>query len=284
MVTIERRVHRFMRYRKFWFPSRSQAAEIGESLRANDVARFFAVSPALDNPPHLVERYLMPTLWIDLSAGPDAMLAGMKKKSCRNMIHRAEKMLDRVAIEVGSERSDRDFLRVYNEFTRAKHLPPLSSRWIPENAGHSETLVLYLDGKALCGHLVLLDPETGIVRPLYSGSRRLESPEEAAACGLLNRYLHWHEMQRYGNQGFATFDFGGLGQASTARFKLSFGGIVLPQHYYLLSGLQWVANMGKVVYERILRRRTFKPKDEDWYKVPGDTDVGLQCLGESACG
>src|SRR5215831_3970384 len=119
MVTIERRVHRFVRYRKFWFPSRSQAAEISESLRANDVARFFAVSPPLDNPPHLVERYLMPTLWIDLSAGPDAMLAGMKKKSCRNMIHRAEKMLDRVAIEVGSEQSDRDFLRVYNEFTRA---------------------------------------------------------------------------------------------------------------------------------------------------------------------
>lgn len=270
MVTIERRAHRLLRYRKFWFPSRAQAMEISESLRADDVVRFFAVSPALDNLPHLVERYMMPTLWIDLSAGPDALLNGMKKKSCRCVIRRAEKMLDRVAIEIGSEKANRDFLAVYNDFTHAKGLPGLSARWIQEHSTHCETLVLYLEGKALCGHLVLLDPETSIVRPLYSGSRRLESPEQAAACGALNRYLHWQEMQRYYAQGFMTYDFGGLGEASIARFKLSFGGMVLTQHFYLLSGLQWVARLGKLVYEQILRRRTFKPKDEDWYKNPED--------------
>lgn len=268
MVTIERRVHKLLRYRKFWFPSRTQAMEISKSLRPEDVVRFFAVSPALDNIPHLVERYMMPTVWIDLSGGPDALLNGMKKKSCRRMIQRAEKMLGRVAIEIGSEKADRDFLVVYNDFAHAKGLPVLRAQWIQENSAHCETLVLYLDGEPLCAHLVLLDPETSIVRPLYSGSRRLESPEQAAACGALNRYLHWQEMQRYCTQGFTTYDFGGLGQASIARFKLSFGGIVLTQHFYLLSGLQWVAKLGKLVYEQILRRRTFKPKDEDWYENP----------------
>jgi len=279
MVTIERRVHGLVRYRKFWFPSRLQAMEIAESLRVNDVARFFAVSPTLDNLPHVIERYMMPTLWIDLSAGPDALLNGMKKKSCRCMIRRAEKMLDRVAIEIGSEKANRDFLVVYNDFTRAKGLPGLPARWIQENSAHCETLVLYLEGKPLCGHLVLLDAETSIVRPLYSGSGRFESPEQAAACGALNRYLHWQEMQRYHAQGFMTYDFGGLGQASIARFKLSFGGFVLTQHFYLLSGLKWVARLGKVAYEKILRRRTFKPKDEDWYKNPEDTGQSPQFSG-----
>jgi hypothetical protein len=263
MVTIERRVHRLLRYRKFWFPSRVQAMEISESLRPDDVVRFFAVSPALGALPHLVEKHRMRTLWINLSAGPDAVLNGMKRKSCRYEIRRAEKMLGRVAIEIGSEKSNHDFLAVYNDFTHAKGLPGLPARWIQDNSAHCETLVLYLDGIPLCSHLMLLDPETSIVRLLYSGSRRLESPEHAAECGALNRYLHWQEMQRYYAQGFMTFDFGGLGQPDgIPRFKLSFGGTVLTQHYYLLSGMKWVARLGKIVYEQILRRRTFKPVDE----------------------
>jgi hypothetical protein len=263
VVTIERRVHKLLRYRKFWFPSPAQATEISNSLRPDDVVRFFAVSPALGSPPHLVEHYGMRTVRIDLSAGPEAVLNGMKRKSCRQELRRAEKMLGRVAIERGSERANRDFLSVYNNFTHAKGLPPLPGRWIQDNFAHCETFALYLDGQALCAHLLLRDPETSTARLLYSGSRRLESPELAASCGALNRYLHWQEMQHYYAQEFMTYDFGGLGQPeSIARFKLSFGGMVLTQHFYLLSGLEWVARLGKVLYEQILRRRTFKPIDE----------------------
>ena len=273
MVTIERRVLGLLRYREFWFPSRTQAMEISKALRPNDVVRFFAVSPALDTLPHLVEQYRMHTVLINLSAGPDAILNGMKKKSCRREIRHAEKMLGRVAIEIGSEKADRDFLTIYNNFTRAKGLPELHPQRIQENSAHCETFVLYLDGEPLCSHLLLRDPETNIVRPLYSGSRRLESPEHAAACGALNRYLHWQEMQRYYAQGFMYFDFGGISHLgeSIARFKLSFGGTVLPQHFYQLSGLQWVARLGKFVNKRILRRRTFKPEDEIWDEEPKET-------------
>lgn len=274
MVTIERRVAQLLRYRTFWFPSYAQAAEIGESLRPADVVRFFAVSPALQSPPHLVERYKIDTLWINLSAGPEAVLNGMQRKSCRHEIRRAEKMLGRVAIEIGSEKANRDFLFVYNEFTRAKGLPGLRARWMQKHSAHCETLVLYLDGSPLCGHVLLRDPETSIVRLLYSGSRRLESPEQSAACGALNRYLHWHEIQRYYAQGFQTFDFGGLGRPeSISRFKLSFGGTVRPQHFYLLSGLQWIAKLGKFVSEQILRRRTFKPADKDWDEIQNEPQI-----------
>ena len=85
--------------------------------------------------------------------------------------------------------------------------------------------MLYLDTQPLCSHVLLRDPETSIVRLLYSGSRRLESPERSAACGMLSRDLRWHEMQRYYAQGFLTSDFGGLGRPeSISRFKLSFSG------------------------------------------------------------
>jgi len=264
MVTIERRVCRLLRYRKVWFPSRAQAMEISKSLRPHDVVRFFAVARGPDTLSHLVEHYRMRNIWINLSSGPEAVLNGMKRKSCRYEIRRAEKMLSRVAIEIGSEKANRDFLAVYNEFTKAKGLPGLRTGWIQDNAAHCETLVLYLDGEPLCSHLLLLDPETSIVRLLYSGSRRLESPEQAAACGSLNRYLHWQEMQRYYTQGFTTYDFGGLGRPeSIARFKLSFGGTVRIEHFYLLSGLKWVARLGKVAYERNLRGRTFKLLEEN---------------------
>jgi hypothetical protein len=263
VVTIERRVHSLLRYRKFWFPSPTQAMDISSSLRPDDVVRFFAVSPALGTPVHLVEHYGLRTVCINLSAGTDAILDGMKRKSCRHELRRAEKMLGRVAVEIGSEKANRDFLSVYNDFTRAKALPALPGQWIRDNSAHCETFTLYLDGEALCAHLLLRDPETRTVRLLYSGSRRLESPELASACGALNRYLHWQEMRHYYAQEFMTYDFGGLGQPeSIARFKLSFGGTVLTQHFYLLSGLKWVARFGKFLYEQVLRRRTFKPIDE----------------------
>jgi hypothetical protein len=272
MVTIERRVHGVLRYRKFWFPSRAEAMEITNSLRANHLVRLFAVAPALEAVPHLVEQYQMRTLCINLAAGPQAVLNGMSRKSCRYEIRRAEKMLSRVAIEIGSEKANCDFLTLYNEFNRAKGLPQLAAPWMQENSAHCETFVLYRDGEPLCAHLLLQDPQTSIVRLLYSGSTRLESPEQALACGALNRYLHWQEIQRYHSLGFATFDFGGLGrlEESISRFKLSFGGSVVSQHFYLLSGMQWVARLGQWVYGRILRRRTFKPTDEEQLGKPSE--------------
>jgi hypothetical protein len=112
----------------------------------------------------------MRTVWIDLSAGPEAVLNDMKAKSWRHAIRRAEKMLGRVTIEIGSEKANRDFLAVYNGCTHAKGLPGLSACWTQDSA-HCEALLLYLDGKPLCSHLLLLDPEMSIVRLLYSGSR-----------------------------------------------------------------------------------------------------------------
>lgn len=265
MLTIERRVGGLLRYRKIWFPPREAAFEISRSLKANETARLFGASWQAESLPGLIKSRQSLTSWISLAGGPEKILEGMKRKSCRYEIRRAEKMQSQVDIEVGSARSHRDFLILYNDFARAKQLPKFPAAWIKEYAPHSEIIVLYLRGEPLCCHLLLCDPETSIVRLLYSGSRRLETADDASACGALNRYLHWYEMQRYHSKGFATFDFGGIRSTEDpiSRFKLSFGGTIVTEHYCLLGGTQWIAKLGNLMYEKFLRRSTFTSQDND---------------------
>jgi GNAT acetyltransferase-like protein len=253
MVILERQIAGLLRYRKVWFPTHAAALAIGCGLRPNDLARFFGASDSLSALPHAVAHRQLRTTYVDLSGGPEEILKGMKKKSCRYEIRRAERMLGEVEIETGSSKAQRDFLALYNDFARAKRLPRFSPLQLREYSAHAQTLVLYFQGQPLCCHLLLRDRESSIVRLLYSGSRRLHTAEDAAACGALNRYLHWHELQRYHAQGFATFDFGGIRDADDpiSRFKLSFGGAAIVEHYCLLSGTEWVARLGNLVYEKL---------------------------------
>ena len=216
---------------------------------------------------------------MDLSGGPNKILNDMKKKSCRYEIRRAERMLGEVEIETGTSKARRDFLSLYNDFAQAKRLPRFGPAQLREHSEHAETLVLYFRDEPLCCHLLLRDPDSGIVRLLYSGSRRLHTAEDAAACGALNRYLHWHELQRYHAQGFVRFDFGGVRDADDpiSRFKLSFGGEVVLEHYCLLSGAAWAARLGQLVYERWRGSRASLSKSADQATAPeSSTSTALQ--------
>jgi Acetyltransferase (GNAT) domain len=263
MLMIERRLGGLLRYRKVYFPDRDAALEISRSVLPNELARLFCVFSDLGTPAHLVKHRHSLTAWVDLSTGLEGILSRMKKKSCRYEIRRAEKMLDRVHIEVNSPRALSDFLPLYNGFAEAKGpVPRLPARQFREYSLHGEALVLYLDGRPLCCHLLLCDPEAGIAKLLYSGSRRLEAPEDATACGALNRYLHWHEMQRYCARGFAIYDFGGIRypEHPTARFKLSFGGAIVSEHYYLLAGAPRLVKLGNLLYEKFFGAPTIASK------------------------
>lgn len=256
MLAFECEIAGLFRYRKIYFASRESALEISRSVRPNEVVRLFGVFSDLGRPRHLIAHQQMLTTWVDLSAGPEQVLNGMKKKSCRYEIRRAEKMLDRVKIEINSPRALRDFLPLYNTFAVTKGpVPKLSPERFEEYVANGEALVLYLDEQPLCCHLLLCDREAGIARLFYSGGRRLESQEDANACGALNRYLHWHEMRRYHAQGFHTYDFGGIRNLThpTARFKLSFGGVAVTEHYYLFGGMPWLTTLGNLVYGRFFK-------------------------------
>lgn len=254
-MIFERRVGGLIRYRKIFFPTSEAALQISRSVLLTEVVRLFGVFGDLGVPPNVVRHRQLLTVWVDLSVGLDRVWGGMKRKSCRYEIHRAEKMLSRVTIEINSPKAMKDFLSVYNHFAETKGpVPRLSAPKLSQYSANGELLMAYLDDRPLCGHLLLCDRSAGIARLLYSGSRRLESAEDAAACGALNRYLHWYEMQRYHAQGFVTYDLGGIRTQlhPTAQFKLSLGGTIVTEHTYLLSGSRQIAKLGNFLYEKFL--------------------------------
>jgi hypothetical protein len=255
MVTFERRLGGLIRYRKIFFSSQQAALEISRSMTANDVVRFFATSCELSGLAHIVRHQATLTTHVNLSAGPERILGAMKKKSCRYEIQRAQR-LSGVEVERNSSRALRDFLPLYNTFAKAKGpVPTLSTRQFNELLTHGDAFVLYYHERPLCCHLFVRDMEARAVRLLYSGSSRLESLEDATACGSLNRFLHWQAMQQYHADGIRTYDFGGIRNLvhPTARFKLSFGGPVVTEHYYLCGGTAWLAKLGGTLYERLFK-------------------------------
>jgi hypothetical protein len=255
MVTFERRLGGLIRYRKIFFSSRETALEISRSMTANEVVRFFAAAWELDGLSNVVRHHAMLTTQIDLSAGSEQILRAMKKRSCRYEIQRAQKLGD-VEVERNSPRVLRDFLPLYNAFAKAKGpVPTLSPRQFHEVLAHGDAFVMYYQQRPTCCHLFLRDVEARTVRLLYSGSSRFKSPKDASACGSLNRFLHWHAMQQYRAEGIGTYDFGGIRNLAhpTARFKLSFGGPVVTEHYYLCGGTAWLAKLGGTLYERLFK-------------------------------
>ena len=103
-------------------------------------------------------------------------------------------------------------------------------------------------------NLVLRDNETGRVRGLYNASRRLhaDEPKKARVLGNLNRLLHWHNMRLYKEEGFDTYDWGGISEDQSdgrAKFKMSFGGNIAEEYTYLCAGWPRLGLLAQRLFE-----------------------------------
>ena len=200
------------------------------------------------------------TTCVDMSQDTQAVLKMMSRRT-RERIRQVDKMQDHLSIESNTERVTSDFLDLYTSLSRAKSsVPRLSERSLAHYAAVSDVFVLYLEGRPMCGHVLLPDPAAGRVRLLFSASRRLEDTVEANLCGNLNRYLHWHEMKTYAERGLPLYDFRGFchsewnkGETDPIdRFKLSFGSIVMEDHYYELIGSRWLGWLALRLHNNLL--------------------------------
>ena len=111
---------------------------------------------------------------------------------------------------------------------------------------------MYFNERPVCGHLLLPDRAVKRVRLLFSASSRLNSKEDATVVSPLNRYLHWHEFQKYKADGFESYDFGGISPGgSISKFKMSFGGELIEERGYVFAGgpAAWII---KASYKRLL--------------------------------
>jgi hypothetical protein len=241
VVVIERGFARLLSYKMVFFANEASLHRVAENLRPTELARFFYMTEKLDGSRFVIGRDRNRTVCNDLRHPLEKMWKGLAHCS-RTDIRRAESLAARVRITCNEEASRADFLAVFNDFARLKDgVRQISSRILQRYERFTDRLVLYLDGQPMVVNLVLRDPESGRVRGLYSGSRRLDTddPKKARLVGNLNRMLHWHNMRLYKEEGFDTYDWGGISDDRSegrVRFKMSFGGAVVEEYTYLCAG------------------------------------------------
>jgi hypothetical protein len=238
MVVFERAIGGAVRYLKAFLPGEQELTELAANLRRFDVLRVFSAPMMTSNRVAPIARGWAQTTYVDLSKGQGAIHAGMHT-NCRYKVRRAEKMQNRFDILMNTGAARADFLALYNNFAGSKgNLLRLKPYRFRELLQHADVFMLYFDGEPTCGRLVLRDAQSGTALMLYSGTRRLQPGADTITVGLLNRYLHWHEMKTYQAAGMKTYDFGGIGSTTTSvnTFKMSFGGQLKPVSSYLYVG------------------------------------------------
>ena len=273
MVTIERKLGRLVPYKTVFFPSDRALAELTERTRPTQMARLFWTTTELRNANCVVRHHKSATVCVDLGGTPETISKGIAKHT-RYQIRQAEKLGARVRIGRGAELT-RDFLALYNDFARSKpELSAINQGALDRYLGHADTFIAYLDERVVCGHVLLRDTEIGRARLLYSASRRFDDRETARLSGTLNRFLHWHELCAYREEGFKTYDLGGIQEDETngiTQFKMSFGGQIVQEHTYLCAGIPWVGRTAQVLFENLSKR------GRRWRAlVASDSSAGLE--------
>jgi len=178
-------------------------------------------------------------------------------KNTRYEVRQAEKLGARVRIGRGPELTQ-EFLALYRDLARSKPgLLAITQSTLDRYEGYVDTFMAYLDERPVCGHILLRDAQIGRARLLYSASRRFDDRETARLSGTLNRFLHWHELRAYREEGFKTYDLGGIQEDKTngiTQFKMSFGGQIVQEHIYLCAGIPWVGRTVQVLFENLSKR------------------------------
>jgi len=282
MITISKKLKGIIPYRVVVWPTESVVREIAENLPTTHAARVESANTELLAGRCLVDHYLTLTLAIDLRRDLEQIDKDLITNA-RIRIHKARKLGDRVTVRrcrglPGQENLIDEFVLLYSNSIagRAAFAFPMSKAEISSYFPNAELILMDLDGEAICGHLNLLDKESGVSRMLWSASRRFEDHETARLAGILNVYLHWYEIEKYREEGFQTYDLGGIGglddNVGVNRFKLQFGGAIVREHNYLMAGMPelWrpVYKTFFTVSARGRRQKQYYRAADRWSQMP----------------
>jgi len=236
MIVIERKIL-FLRDKLVFFPSKEEIDFLIGDMGSFELLKIKETDVSLkEDHPFLIRKSEFRTAFIDLGRELDNIWRDMDKGSCRYEINKAKKWKDKIRITV-NENED-VFLKLYNDFVKKKkHIFPLSRSRLRNYLEVSDFFLCYYDGIPMVGHLLLRDDSSGIVRLVFSTTKRLEGEEYSKVTGPLNRYLHWYEFDYYKKKGFGVYDMGGVGsgKGKVGRFKLTLGGTKVSKNSYLFS-------------------------------------------------
>lgn len=243
MVTISRKLAKCLEYKTVFFPTRSA---LHSRLSPTQISTFFWSDVQLEDKRYLVRQENTATICIDLDPALDTLLKGIAKNT-RYEIRQAEKLGNRVRTSRNGAEQTKAFLALFNDFARSKpEVRTINENKLNHYQGHSDTFLVHLDDKLVCGHVLLYDTQLRRTRLLYSASRRFDDCEAARLSGTLNRYLHWYEIQTYKEEKCEIYDMGGISTGVNAgidQFKKLFGGRIVNEYTYLCSGLPYLSRM-----------------------------------------
>jgi hypothetical protein len=179
------------------------------------------------------------TLLMDLDKEKQEFLAGLGKRS-RERVRQAARETEFYMNNSPSDEEIMDFKEFYNVFAKNKGIGKCNYKKLKtlrDNNALVISAVYDKEKQRLVSHAYVVD---GVrARGLYSASHfRLNT--ESSQCyfiGRANRYLHWMDIKYFKENGFSTYDFGGLAldggnsdKKNIDQFKMGFGGRVVTEY------------------------------------------------------
>lgn len=196
------------------------------------------------------------TNMIDLTRPEEELWKEMDPKSCRYEIRKIKKLVDGgESVRIQNDTPVEEFIRIANRFLpkRWKERSLLQSQDLLKymEQGCGDLITIYYKNKLIGGNFYVKDNHR--VRLLHSFNDRLSDKSMQKLSGPLMRYLHWQVMMHtYKPQGIRWYDMGGVSldkNAPTygiAKFKLSFGGTMTEDRFYVLARNRWIGGLFKL--------------------------------------
>ena len=256
MIVVDRGQFLF-RDKEVFFPNIDEIKQLSEHLPLNGILRIRQTPVELRIHPYLIRSYSGYSQCIDLTNDISIIYREMHPNSCRYKIRKAEKVKERIQISRNSFTAYEDLFNLYRDFVRLKKLETTipSQRLFRKYMDVYDAWVIYFDDRPICGHLLVPDTIVKRVHLYYSANTRLRSEEDAKLSSILNRYLHWQEIQSYKSQGLERYDFGHSGLDSLKTYKLSFGGFQVQAYNYVIAGK--LVRMAYKPYQQLMKVKIY---------------------------
>jgi lipid II:glycine glycyltransferase (peptidoglycan interpeptide bridge formation enzyme) len=260
MVVVES-LRGFFRLVEVYYPRLEEIDGLADNLTLNQILYMRQMPESLP-PGRFSARYVpFNTSLYDLTRDEDILFADMNR-TCRQQVRKMQRLCDRIEVHRNDTTAYHDFLGIHNDFAALKkHSERLSEARLEAYKLVSDVMVAYFDGRPICGHLILRDPQLKRVGVLLSASTRLNGQEPSTFISSLNRWLHWYEMRCFKSEGMKVYDICGIGTdtpetAAIANFKKSFGGTQVLEHNYVLACAAVRAAVSLFYMMRRIRSRT----------------------------
>lgn len=181
------------------------------------------------------------TTVINLTQDLNIIWRNIDQKSTRYEIKRADKLDHNIIVNEWDLKLF-DFIR---NFQKKKRLPLITKKRYNFLSKNAFSFKIIHNKEIIAAHIFLVDyPKRA--RLLISATADRTNESIKTLVSVLNRKLHWYEIQFFKDLGIRFFDFGGINPDQNSptypitKFKMSFGGDIIKEYNLLLFNMRFI--------------------------------------------